>query len=160
MRGAAALATAAAFAQLVLGAVMRHIGAGLAVPDFPRTYGRWLPTLDVLSRGPAAVHLAHRAGALLVLAALANLVVRASRAQDRRLARPAQLALVLVLVQIALGAATVLTARAVLPTTAHVAGGAAILGLCWFATLRARRHLRAIAGPAGVAMALGDPALS
>ena len=29
------LATAAVFVQLLLGAVMRHIGAGLAIPDFP-----------------------------------------------------------------------------------------------------------------------------
>ena len=65
----------------------------------------------------------------------------------------------LVLVQIALGALTVLTGKAVLPTTAHVATGAAILGLCWFTTLRTRRHLRAAAAAPAVAV-LGDPAVS
>ena len=70
-------------------------------------------------------------------------------------------ALLLVLVQIGLGAATVLTAKAVLPTTAHVATGAAILGLCWLVTLRSRRLLRPSARAAAVAaVPLGDPALS
>jgi heme a synthase len=159
VRGAAVAATAAAFGQLVLGAIMRHIGAGLAVPDFPRMYGRWIPPADVLEQAPVAVHLAHRAGALVVLALVLRLARRASRDGDPRLARPAQLALALVFLQIALGALTVLTAKAVLPTTAHVATGAAILGLCWFATLRTRRHPR-LAAPAPTVAALGDPALS
>jgi hypothetical protein len=40
---------------------------------------------------------------------------------------------------VGLGAATVLTVKAVLPTTAHVATGAAVLGTCWLVTLRAWR---------------------
>jgi heme a synthase len=160
VRPAALAATVAAFAQLVLGAVMRHIGAGLAVPDFPRTYGAWLPPAELLGQAPVAVHLAHRAGAVVVLALVLRLAWRAGRDGDRRLARPARLAFALVLVQIGLGAATVLSGKAVLPTTAHVATGAAILGLCWFVTLRARRHLRAPVPAATVTAALGDPAVS
>src|SRR5206468_5105353 len=34
------------FAQLVLGATMRHQHAGLAIPDFPAAYGRVWPALD------------------------------------------------------------------------------------------------------------------
>jgi heme A synthase len=138
---------------------MRHVGAGLAVPDFPRMHGRWIPSAALLEQAPVAIHLAHRAGAVVVLAFILRLVLRARRDTDRRLARPAQLALGLVLVQIALGALTVLTGKAVLPTTAHVATGAAILGLCWFTTLRTRRHLRAAASAPAVAV-LGDPAVS
>jgi len=159
VRGAAVAATAAVLGQLVLGAIMRHIGAGLAVPDFPRIYGRWIPPAEILEQAPVAVHLAHRAGALVVLAFVLRLALRASRGHDVRLARPAQIALGLVFVQIGLGALTVLTGKAVLPTTAHVATGAAILGLCWFTTLRTRRHLRAPALAPAVA-ALGDPAVS
>jgi len=48
----------------------------------------------------------------------------------------------LVLAQISLGAMTVLTGKAVLPTTAHVAVGAAVLGSCWLLLLRAWRRLR------------------
>jgi heme a synthase len=159
VRGAALAATAAVFGQLVLGAVMRHIGAGLAVPDFPRMYGRWIPPAEALQQAPVAVHLAHRAGALVVFAFVLRLALRASRDGDARLARPAQIALGLVFVQIGLGALAVLTGKAVLPTTAHVATGAAILGLCWFTTLRTRRHRR-VAAPVHAVAALGDPAIS
>ena len=53
-----------------------------------------------------------------------------------------------------------LSGKAVLPTTAHVATGAAILGLCWLTTLRARRLLRVPAAKAAVRVPLADPALS
>jgi heme a synthase len=164
VRSAAAAATAVVFVQLLLGALMRHMtrgGAELAVPDFPRMLGHWLPPLETLQSPPVAVHIAHRAMALVVLVMVARLAWRASRAGDARLARPALTAAALVLVQIGLGASTVLTAKAVLPTTVHVATGAAILGLCWFVTLRSRRLLRpSTRAAAVVAVPLGDPALS
>ena len=47
------------------------------------------------------------------------------------------------------GAATVLTGKAVTPTTAHVATGAAVLGACWWIALRARRLLRRPPAEAG-----------
>jgi len=37
------LLVAALFAQIVIGALMRHKGAGLAIPDFPLSLGRVLP---------------------------------------------------------------------------------------------------------------------
>jgi heme A synthase len=122
-------------------------------------YGRWIPPAEVLEQAPVAVHLAHRVGALVVLAFVLRLARRATHDGDARLARPAQLAIGLVFVQIALGALTVLTGKAVLPTTAHVATGAAILGLCWFTTLRTRRHLHAAASAPAVAV-LGRAAVS
>jgi cytochrome c oxidase assembly protein subunit 15 len=139
LRPAAAAATAVVFAQLLLGAVMRHTGAGLAIPDFPLAMGRLVPPLDST---PVAIHFLHRLGAVAVVAAAAHLARQAYRSRDRRFGRPATLLLVLVAAQLALGAATVLTGKAVVPATAHVATGAAVLGLCWFLTLRARRHLR------------------
>jgi cytochrome c oxidase assembly protein subunit 15 len=120
VRGAALAATAAVLGQLVLGAIMRHIGAGLAVPDFPRMYGRWIPPAEILEQAPVAVHLAHRAGALVVLALRPPPGPARLPRPDVRLARPAQIALGLVFVQIGLGALAVLTGKAVLPTTAHV----------------------------------------
>jgi heme A synthase len=45
--------------------------------------------------------------------------------------------LVLLAMQIGLGAATVLSRRAVVPTTSHVAVGAAVLATCLALTLRA-----------------------
>jgi len=138
-RGAAVLATAAVFLQLALGAVMRHIGAGLAIPDFPLAAGRLIPPFDGAG---VVVHFAHRVGALLVLATVVRLLLRARRSADPRLTRTASIALALVVAQIGLGAATVLSGRAVVPTTAHVAVGAAVLGACWLSTLRAFRLLR------------------
>jgi cytochrome c oxidase assembly protein subunit 15 len=139
VRDAAAVATGVVFVQLILGALMRHTGAGLAIPDFPLSLGRVVPPLE---SAPVAVHFSHRLGAVAVVAAVATLARRAYRSRDRRLSRPALLLLGLTLVQVALGATAVLTAKAVVPTTAHVATGAAVLGLAWFLTLRARRHLR------------------
>ncbi len=136
---AAVVATAVVFLQLAVGAVMRHMGAGLAIRDFPLAQGRLIPAFD----GPGvAVHFAHRVGALLVLSAVVHLLLHALRSRERRIVRMAAAALVLVLIQIGLGGATVLGGRAVVPTTAHVAVGAAILGACWLTTLRAFRLLR------------------
>jgi heme a synthase len=136
LRGAAQLATGVVFFQLFLGAVMRHTGAGLAIPDFPLAFGRLFPPFADTA---VVIHFAHRAGALLVTAAIVNLFVRAWRSGDSRFVRPSALVLALTLVQITLGAATVLMAKAVAPTTAHVATGAAILGICFFIALRALR---------------------
>jgi cytochrome c oxidase assembly protein subunit 15 len=136
LRGAATLATAVVFSQLFLGAVMRHTGAGLAIPDFPLALGRVVPPL---ADAAVMIHFAHRLGALFVAATVANLALRSWRSGDPRFARPAAVGLILTFVQIGLGAATVLTQKAVLPTTAHVATGAAILGVSFFVALRAFR---------------------
>ena len=78
MRGAAVAATAVVFGQLVLGAIMRHIGAGLADPGLPAHVRALDPAAEVLEQAPVAVHLAHRAGALVVLAFVLRLALRAS----------------------------------------------------------------------------------
>jgi heme A synthase len=56
--------------------------------------------------------------------------------------------LVLLAIQIGLGAATILSRRAVIPTTSHVAVGAAVLATCVALTLRAW-HLERGARTAG-----------
>ena len=157
VRAAAMVATAAVFVQLFLGAVMRHIGAGLAIPDFPTSFGRWVPPLDSAA---IAVHFAHRLGALVVVALVVRLFVAARRAPDRRFRRPAALLLGLVLVQVGLGAATVLTGKAVTPTTTHVAIGAAVLGSCWWIALRALRLLRHPSAAAVPAVSFREPLVS
>jgi cytochrome c oxidase assembly protein subunit 15 len=139
LRGAALTATLIVYGQLLVGAVMRHIGAGLAIPDFPLAFGRLFPPIATTA---VLVHFAHRIGALFVLLAVARLLVRAHRAGDPRFTRLGAALLGLVLFQIALGAATVLTGKAVTPTTLHVATGAAILGGAWLSTLRAFRLLK------------------
>jgi cytochrome c oxidase assembly protein subunit 15 len=155
LRGASLLAATVVCVQLVLGALMRHTGAGLAIPDFPLAFGRVVPPLD---SAPVALHFAHRLGALAVLVSVLVLLRSARRSRDRRFVRLAVLLVILVSLQIALGATTVVSGKQVLPTTAHVAVGAAVLGGCWLLTLRARLHLRRPQAMAGLSGALPDGA--
>jgi heme A synthase len=101
------------------------------------------------------VHFAHRLLALGVLAAVVRLAIVCRRSGARRFLRLGGFAALLVVVQVSLGALTVLTGRAVVPTTAHVATGAALLGAVWLLTLRAFRHLGVAAR--GTAPAHGVP---
>jgi len=142
--GLARLATwtsAAIYTQILIGAVMRHLGAGLAIPDFPLVFGGLLPP-----RWDAgiAVHYAHRVGALgvgLLVVLTARCVYRSRTAAPLR---PVAAALLLVVCgQITLGSAVVLSRRAVVPNTAHVATGAALLALSVILTLGSWRLRRA-----------------
>jgi len=134
----AAFTTGLVFVQLVLGALMRHMGAGLAIPDFPLAFGRLVPPL---ATPYITVHFAHRVGALAVAAAVAMTVgaVLRERAAGPSLRRPALLAAGLVLVQLTLGALVIWSGRAVLPTTTHLVVGAALLATCLVLALRAGR---------------------
>jgi cytochrome c oxidase assembly protein subunit 15 len=135
---AAAITTGAIYAQILVGAVMRHSGAGLAIPDFPLVFGRLIPPhFDF----PIAIHFSHRMGALIVAGLVAWTVARVFGAanSESRLRRPAMTLVVLVIVQIALGATVVLSQKAVLPNTVHVAVGAMVLATSLMIALRARR---------------------
>jgi cytochrome c oxidase assembly protein subunit 15 len=113
------------FLQLLIGAVMRHTKAGLAIPDFPLAFGRVVPPIASFS---VAVHFSHRIGAMAV-AAMAFLVLARARRSGRPGLRKTAVAIAsLVLLQIALGGLTVLSRKDVLITTGHVAAGALILG--------------------------------
>lgn len=140
---AAAITTAVVYAQILVGAVMRHTGAGLAIPDFPLAFGRLIPPTFEF---PIAIHFTHRIGALLVTGLVAWTVTRVLRdaRSEPRLGRPAMALVALVLIQIALGATVVLSGKAVLPNTVHVGTGATVLATSLLLTLRARR-LRATA---------------
>lgn len=133
-----ALTAAAIYGQLILGAVMRHMGAGLAIPDFPLAFGRLLPPLDSEA---VLIHFLHRVGAVAVTACVSGTLawILARHRRDAWLLRPALAAAGLLLVQVALGALTIWTQRGVLPTTAHVAGGAGVLAASVTLMLRAFR---------------------
>jgi cytochrome c oxidase assembly protein subunit 15 len=120
-----AAAAAVVFLQLLVGAVMRHTKAGLAIPDFPLALGRVVPPLTSF---PVAIHFAHRLGAVAVASLVGVCVARAFRSRRPGLKKTALWLASLVAIQIALGAATVLTGKDVIVTTAHVATGALILG--------------------------------
>jgi cytochrome c oxidase assembly protein subunit 15 len=113
------------------------LGAGLAIPDFPLAFGRLVPPLVTPH---ITVHFAHRVGALVVAIAVGGMVLRVFRgSRDPRLRRPALLAAALVVLQITLGAFTVWSRRAVVPTTAHLVVGAGLLASSLVLTLRATR---------------------
>jgi cytochrome c oxidase assembly protein subunit 15 len=130
--------TIAVYGQLLLGAVMRHTGSGLAIPDFPLSYGKAVPEITSFA---VAIHFAHRVGAVIVsgLALATAARVFAAHRDDPRWVRPILWLLVLVAIQVSLGASIIWSRKAVLPTTAHVAVGAAILAVSLVLTLRSRR---------------------
>ena len=142
--------TALIFVQIVAGATMRHNEAGLAIPDFPLAFGQIIPPHWDLK---IALHFAHRVGALivtvLVLATTGHVFYHHRRRPE--LVRPSALLLVLLAVQITLGALTVLSGRDHIINSLHVVTGALVLVTSLVVTLRAHR---------GRFATLGEPCLS
>lgn len=151
----ALLVLALIYVQLVVGAVMRHAGAGLAVPDFPMMGGSWWPSFAAdwieginqtrRARGLAAVdsvqiglHLFHRFWGICVAVAVIWAVVRvrgwagASAAARRTAAWLGGL----VVVQFSLGIIAILSHREPFLTSFHVLGGALTLALAVLLALR------------------------
>ncbi len=128
--------TSVVYVQLILGALMRHTNAGLAIPDFPLAFGHIIPPF---TSSKIAIHFAHRVGALVVATMIVWTFSRIARHYSNYslLFRPALIMLTLLCIQLTLGALTVWTAKAVIPTTAHVLTGALILGTSFLLTLRA-----------------------
>jgi heme a synthase len=136
LRTIATATTVLIYTQLLIGATMRHTGAGLAIPDFPLMFGHLVP--DHWD-SKIAVHFAHRVGALIVVLAIVATAAHVWYHHPRRreLTRPAALLLLLVVVQITLGALTVLSRRAVWINSLHVMCGALVLTTSLVLTLRA-----------------------
>ena len=134
----AIVTTAAAYAQIILGATMRHNDAGLAIPDFPLAFGGLVPPVWTFG---IALHYSHRVGALvvtlLVLATTAHVFHR-HRAR-RELTRTSVLLLALLALQITLGALTILTGKEYVINSLHVVTGGAVLATSLVLTLRAHR---------------------
>jgi cytochrome c oxidase assembly protein subunit 15 len=149
----------AVFAQLIVGATMRHAGAGLAIPDLPLAYGRLLPPTNAasldsinatrvwgLNEKPVTMaqvwlHFGHRVGALLVSVVATGVIVVVARrhAAQRELLRPAILLAGLLLAQVTLGVMTVLLKKPADIASAHVAVGALVLLAAFTIAARAAR---------------------
>ena len=138
LRSRALILTALIYLQILIGATMRHLGAGLAIPDFPLAFGRLVPPVWSTQ---IAVHFAHRVVALAVIAGIvANaLWIRRRHADRPELLRPSTWLVLLALVQGTLGALVVLTAKQPVVNTLHVATGAIVLATSLVVTLRAFR---------------------
>lgn len=125
----AVIGVALLFAQLMIGAVMRHSHAGLAMPWFPTSpTGALLPPEWNFRTG---IHFAHRAMALGLVFALVNLALKVWRdttctSLHRRLAG---WIVGLLTVQVFLGAAVISSYKHPHITTWHVLVGAATLAV-------------------------------
>jgi cytochrome c oxidase assembly protein subunit 15 len=130
--------TVLVYAQIVVGATMRHTDAGLAIPDFPLAFGRLVPPAW---DAKIAVHFAHRVGAVVVAATVLRTVwLVFARARGRaELTRPAILLLGLVCVQVTLGAFVIWSGKQFVINSVHVAIGAAVLATSLVLALRAHR---------------------
>src|SRR4051812_3723560 len=139
LRWLATGATILIYTQILVGATMRHTGAGLAIPDFPLMFGRLIP--DHWSAA-IAIHFTHRVGALLVTVCLLALFthIRSHYRDRRELVRPATLIVALVAVQVTLGALTVLSRRDPWINSFHVVCGALVLTTSLVITLRSWRE--------------------
>jgi cytochrome c oxidase assembly protein subunit 15 len=138
LRLVAATTTALVYVQILLGATMRHIEAGMAIPDFPLAFGHLLPPAWNLG---IAVHFAHRVGAVFVTGAIVALVghVWYHHRARRELVRPATLLILLVAVQVTLGAYVIWSGLQPFINTAHVVNGALVLVTSLVLTLRSFR---------------------
>lgn len=126
------------YVQIVIGATMRHTGAGLAIPDFPLAFGQLVPPHWDARIG---IHYAHRVGAVIasgLIAATAAHVFYHHRGR-RELVRPAAALLLVLVAQITLGALTVLSGRHYIINSLHVVTGASVLALSLVLTLRGHR---------------------
>lgn len=138
-----AVGAAAVFLQLLLGALVRHHGAALVCLGVPECTisGEWLP-----ATGVQQLHMLHRAfgvvvGVVTIVAAI-QVLRRAGGWPAVRLL--AGLAPLLVLAQIGLGIATVMTMRSVPVAVGHFAGAAGLWALwmsLWLVTARRTRDV-------------------
>jgi heme a synthase len=151
------IACCTVFAQLLLGALVRHLGAAMVCLGMPTCTmgGDWFPDIPVQQ-----LHMIHRAFGCVVaivttIAAIQILRHARSWANLRTLAMIAPL---LVIGQIVLGMYTVMTMRAVPLAVGHFAGAASLWAL-WMSALLMTRSRRAAPEPthARVIGSLGVP---
>jgi cytochrome c oxidase assembly protein subunit 15 len=119
----------AVYGQLVIGATMRHLGAGLAIPTFPAANpeGGWMPKVHNLYTDLNFTHT--RFGALLVLGIVGVAVWKTwcISALNTPIRRAALRSGLIVLVQACLGVLVVLHQKPKTLATIHVVLGAALL---------------------------------
>ena len=134
--GMAWMLTAIVFLQILAGAVLRHFGAGLAIPDFPLSFGRVVPAF---ATPEIVMAFTHRAGGFLVAAAVIAMAIRLLRYETSHPLRAlATLLVVLVAAQVLLGGYVIWSGKQPHITSLHVMTGALTLALSLVLTLSAR----------------------
>jgi cytochrome c oxidase assembly protein subunit 15 len=129
------------FLQLIVGATMRHLGAGLAIPSWPQATpaGGWMPAVHNTFVDLNFTHT--RVGAVFVTLLIIVLALRTigHAGSEVRLIRPAALLVALVAAQFTLGLFVIWKLRPPVITTLHVVNGAALLATTVLLAVRASR---------------------
>jgi cytochrome c oxidase assembly protein subunit 15 len=166
LRALVLIATVLIFCQLGLGATMRAQHAGLSINTFPSAYGKLWPDtspdaitqynahrMEMTEANPITafqviLQMAHRVVALAIFVFVLLCAVLAWRKLGKTdvLTKFALLWLGLIVVQIGLGAATILTNKAADVATVHLLGGALSLvtGALWCIIAFARSAERSV----------------
>ena len=132
---------------------MRHTQSGLAILDFPTMGGSYWPlfnqetlarinemrfdlNLPFVGLSQVAIHFSHRFLAFLITLLAAFITFKIMKENVHDMKRSILFINSLLIGQIVLGAATVLTFKNPKITSLHVAAGAALLGACFLTTLQ------------------------
>ncbi len=149
-RGLLWVTTAAVYLQIVLGATVRHTGAGLVCVDLPYCRGALWPT----GVHPMVhLHMAHRAFAFVVLGLVGACAVRIGRGSRGAVRALAWAGPALVVLQITLGVLTILTFKDLVPLTAHLLVGALLLADCVALLALTRTLPKTVTAPAALGVA-------
>ncbi|HEX7832889.1 MAG TPA: COX15/CtaA family protein, partial [Thermoanaerobaculia bacterium] len=128
--------TGIVYLQILAGAVLRHLGAGLAIPDFPLSFGRVIP--EFVSTEVVAAF-THRAGGFVVAAMVIVMAVRLLRYERNHPLRGlGTLLVVIVAMQVLLGGWVIWSGKQPHITSLHVMTGALTLALSIVLTLSSR----------------------
>ncbi|MEP7226677.1 MAG: heme o synthase [Gemmatimonadales bacterium] len=125
-----------AFGLIVLGGVVRITGSGMGCgAHWPLCHGEWFPPLDL----PTMIEIGHRWAAALVsiLVLTMTAVAWVRHRSDPGLRTPATLALVLLVVQVLLGAVTVKLELPPWVVITHLGNAMVLLGVILVTALRA-----------------------
>lgn len=144
------------YCQLILGALMRHTGSGLAIPDFPTMGGSFFPNFDqkmlaginnwrfehdlaFVALPQVVIHFIHRLWAfgIVIAACFLNYQSFKNYADNKRVIHTLYWLDILLIFQLCLGALTILSGKNPVITSIHVVTGAAVLGAAVLLTLRA-----------------------
>lgn len=143
------------FLQLLLGATMRHAHSGLAVPDFPLSYGKAIPDLSEetlasinewrsqnhlmpTTAHQIGIHLSHRFFAFILLGLFVGSWLQISKrfSWEEWEKRISFTLLSLIILQVMLGVLTIWTGRLAEMATMHMIVGAVIFCTCIVSIVR------------------------
>ncbi|HCK59606.1 MAG TPA: hypothetical protein DHW11_00160 [Gemmatimonadetes bacterium] len=136
----AAIAAVAVFVQSVIGALVRHTDGGMSCPDIPLCLGQIVPPLVNIQ---ITSHFLHRTMAVVTSGAVIFLYAWTKTRCEipNHVQRLVVIAVGLLVIQVLLGVASVLTVLAIPPVSLHTLVAAALLSiLVGIATLGARSN--------------------